>query len=217
MLESTAETKRDSTFVTDRLRAAITSGELAPNQRLVEADLMEAYGASRGAVRLAIVNLTAEGLVERIQNRSARVRAVDLDEALEIVEIRAAVESLCAGRAATQADESGRDRLRRIGDDMRAAVESGDTERYSDGNRRLHHLILELSGMKVAPDIVDRLRAQGIRHHIRLARQHDRPATSLPEHLAIIDAICDGDPEAATEAMRRHLISVKEATRKYSG
>ncbi|MCH1883910.1 GntR family transcriptional regulator [Agrococcus sp. ARC_14] len=214
---STVESGRDTAQVTDALRRAITAGELAPNQRLVEADLMEMYAASRGAVRLALVNLASEGLVERIQHRGARVRAVDLEEALEIVELRAALESICAARAAERADEAGVARLVAVGERMRAAVAEGDAEAYSQGNQALHETVFELSQMRVAPRIIGQLRAQNVRYRIRLAMHHDRPTVSLPEHLAIIDAIAAHDADAAADAMRRHLTSVLAATREYFG
>ncbi|RWR25191.1 GntR family transcriptional regulator [Agrococcus lahaulensis] len=209
--------QRDAVAVTDALRRAITAGDLAPNQRLVESDLIEMYGASRGAVRIALVNLASEGLVERIQHRGARVRAVDLEEALEIVELRAALESICAARAAERASEDGVARLVAIGERMRAAVEEGDAEAYSRGNQELHETVLALSGMRVAPEIVSRLRAQNVRYRIRLATHHNRPSVSLPEHLAIIEAIRAHDPEAAAAAMRAHLTSVRSATSDYFG
>ncbi|PFG30033.1 GntR family transcriptional regulator [Paramicrobacterium agarici] len=207
--------RHDGTYVTDELRRAITAGELAPNQRLIEADLTEQYEASRGAVRLALANLAAEGLIERIQNRGSRVRAIDLDEALEIVELRAALESICAAKAAERADDAGIARLKAIGERMRNAVEEGDTETYSAGNKELHELILRLSAMKVAPGVVSRLRAQNVRYRIRLARHHNRPTVSLPEHLEIIEAISNHDAPRAAAAMETHLKSVLEATRTY--
>jgi DNA-binding GntR family transcriptional regulator len=215
MQKTEAAHRHDGTYVTNELRRAITAGELAPNQRLIEVDLTEQYDASRGAVRLALANLAAEGLVERIQNRGSRVRAIDLDEALEIVELRAALESICAGKAADHADDAGIAQLRAIGERMRKAVKQGDTETYSAANRELHELILRLSAMKVAPGVVSRLRAQNVRYQIRLARHHNRPTVSLPEHLEIIEAISNHDAPRAASAMKTHLTSVLEATRAY--
>src|SRR5699024_9021130 len=80
--------------LTDRLRHDIVAGNLVPHQRLVEADVAEEHQASRGDVRLALNELITEGLVERIPNRGARVRKVSLQEAIEITEVRGAVESL---------------------------------------------------------------------------------------------------------------------------
>src|SRR6478609_971246 len=93
----------------DVLRSAIVGGDLVPNQRLVEADLAAEYGASRGNIRAALAELTVEGLVERVQNRGARVRAVSVAEAVEITEVRAALEGLCAAKAAARLTDEDRD------------------------------------------------------------------------------------------------------------
>src|SRR5690625_2012826 len=107
---SAAATRSDS--LTDRLRRDIVSGRLVPHQRLVEADVAEEHDASRGDVRLALNELVTEGLVERIPNRGARVRKVSVQEAIEITEVRAAVESLCARKAAAKITEAQANGLR---------------------------------------------------------------------------------------------------------
>jgi DNA-binding GntR family transcriptional regulator len=197
--------------VVDAVRAAIVEGDFAPRQRLVEADLSEQFGASRAAVRTALVQLAGEGLVERVQNRGARVRAVSLAEAIEITEVRMAVEGLCAAKAAERLTDADRDRLRGIGTAMREAVAAGDLLGYSDLNKQLHALVRTLSGQDTATAVLERLRGQNVRHQFRLAMQPGRPAVSLPQHLEIIDALCAGDPDAAEAAVRRHLRSVIEA------
>ena len=194
--------------VVDAIRAAIADGEFVPNQRLVEADLSERFGASRTNVRTALVQLASEGLVERVQNRGARVRAVSLDEAVEITEVRMALEGLCAAKAAERLTDADRDRLRDIGDAMRAAVASGDLLGYSELNRRLHDLVLELAGQTTATAILERLRGQSVRHQFQLAMHPGRPSVSLPQHLEIIEALCAGDADGAEAAMRRHIRSV---------
>jgi DNA-binding GntR family transcriptional regulator len=194
--------------VVDAIRAAIADGEFVPNQRLVEADLSERFGASRTNVRTALVQLASEGLVERVQNRGARVRAVSLAEAIEITEVRMALEGLCAAKAAERLTDADRERLREIGDAMRAAVASGDLLGYSELNRRLHGLVLSLAGQTTAAAILERLRGQSVRHQFQLAMHPGRPAISLPQHLEIIEALCAGDAAGAEAAMRRHIRSV---------
>lgn len=198
------------TTVADALRDAIVDGEFAPNQRLVEADLSERFGASRGSIRTALLELGAEGLVERVQNRGARVRAISLAEAIEITEVRMVLEGLCAAKAATRLTEDDRDRLRGIGTAMQEAVRSGDLLGYSELNRQLHALIRRLGGQSTAQTILERLRGQNVRHQFRLALHPGRAAVSLPQHLEIIEAMCAGEAEAAEAAVRRHLHSVIE-------
>ncbi|WP_413542792.1 GntR family transcriptional regulator [Citricoccus nitrophenolicus] len=201
----------NATAVADQIRAAVFAGELVPNQRLVEADLAEMYGASRGHVRAALAELTVEGVVERIQNRGARVRSVPLAEALEIVEVRAALEALCAARAANRLTDEEALVLRRIGADMESAVEAGDQAAYAQGNTELHSTLIRLSGQQTAAATIDRLRAQAVRFQYRLFAKPGRSQQSLPEHLAIIEAVCAREPQAAARAMREHLMSVGQA------
>lgn len=196
--------------VVNGIREAILSGRFVPNQRLIEADLSEEFAASRAGVRAALAELAGEGLIERVQNRGARVRAVSLAEAVEISEVRMVVEGLCAAKAAARATAADTAELRKIGEEMRAAVASGDVLGYSRLNELLHRRIREISGQRTAAGVLERLRAQNVRHQFRLAVHPGRPQTSLPQHLDIIEAIAAGDPDAAERAARAHLRSVIE-------
>src|SRR3954453_12239577 len=113
------------------LRTAISRGDMPPGYRLVEAELVDLTGVSRGAVRLAIDALDAEGLVERIPNRGARVRVVSTDEAVAITEARMALEALIARKAAERVVDADADRLRGSLASLRGALEAGDLLKYS--------------------------------------------------------------------------------------
>ncbi|WP_018762738.1 GntR family transcriptional regulator [Arthrobacter sp. 135MFCol5.1] len=197
----------------DVLRSAIVGGDLVPNQRLVEADLASEYGASRGNIRAALAELTVEGLVERVQNRGARVRAVSVEEAVEITEVRAALEALCARKAAERITEGEAAELQELAGRMKDAVERGDRDSYSECNQILHARVIDISAQQTAAATIHRLRGQAVRFQFRLARQPGRPAVSLPQHLAIIDAVCAHNPDAAADAMRVHLESVADVIR----
>jgi DNA-binding GntR family transcriptional regulator len=197
--------------VTTGIRQAILSGDFVAGQRLVEIDLSEQFSASRGAVRSALVELATEGLVERTANRGARVRVVQLEEAIEIYEIRMVVEALCARKAAERIDAAGIKELRKIGKDMKAAVNAGDIGRYRDLNQTLHGRVREMSGQQTAVLVLERLRAQSVRQQFKVASLPGRPRVSLPEHLAIIAAICAGDADESERAVREHLRSVMDA------
>ncbi|WP_254611567.1 GntR family transcriptional regulator [Paenibacillus sp. JMULE4] len=88
-----------------RLKEDICRGILMPNQHLVELDLAKSYGAGRAAIRTALARLEQEGLVERERYRGARVRLVTEEEAIEILEVRTALEGLAARRAAENATD----------------------------------------------------------------------------------------------------------------
>lgn len=122
-----------------------------------------------------------------------------------------ALEGLCAAKAAERATDDDRRELSEIGVRMRAAVAGGDMFGYSELNKRLHDLVLTISGQATARAVLARLRGQNVRRQFRLAMHPGRPNTSLPQHLEIIEAVGAGGPEAAEAAMRKHLRSVVEA------
>ncbi|MEU4670227.1 GntR family transcriptional regulator [Amycolatopsis sp. NPDC023774] len=197
----------------DALRAALLAGDVVPGQRLVEAELAETFGVTRASMRAALIDLTAEGLVERIPHRGARVRVVSVEEAVAITECRMVLEGLCAAKAAEKATDDEIDSLRELAVRLRSAVDEGESMKYSELNRELHRTVREIAGQTVAAELLERLHGQIVRHQFRLAMRAGRPHVSLPEHLAIIDAIARRDPDAAEQAARAHLRSVITALR----
>ncbi|GGL33631.1 GntR family transcriptional regulator [Phycicoccus endophyticus] len=202
----------DSTVV-EGLREAILRGELAPNQRLVEAELCERFGASRFTVRSALRTLEAQGLVELQRNRGARIREITLEEAVEITQVRMVIEGLVAARAAELATTEDVAELEAIGQEMREAVAAGEPLRYSDLNARLHGKIRDIAGHGLAQRIIEELRGQMVRHQFQLALRPGRSAVSLAQHERVIEAVASRDPAAAEAAMRAHIASVIEALR----
>jgi DNA-binding GntR family transcriptional regulator len=199
---------RDGGTTVGRIRAAILAGTFAPGQRLVEAELSDLFQSSRGVVRSALVDLSHEGLVERIANRGARVRSISLDEAVAITEVRMVVEGLCAAKAAEKITDVQVAELRDIGRRMQEAVRDGAVMTYSALNTSLHDRIRDISQQPVAANVLANLLARNVKYQFQLALRPGRPNTSLPEHLAIIDEVCVKSPEGAERAARRHVASV---------
>ncbi|MFF7546544.1 GntR family transcriptional regulator [Streptomyces canus] len=196
-----------------QLRQAILHGEMAPAQRLVENELAEQFGVTRASIRAALIDLEAQGLVERIRNRGSRVRVVSVEEAVAITECRMVLEGLCAAKAATLASDEQLAELTELGMAMTKAVADGEPMTYSELNQELHARVREFSGQRTAMDLLERLNAQLVRHRFQLALRPGRPQHSLNEHLAMIEAIRARDPQAAEKAVRAHLTSVIEALR----
>jgi DNA-binding GntR family transcriptional regulator len=184
---------------------------MAPGQRLVEEELAGLFGVTRASLRAALIDLTAEGLVERIPNRGARVRVITLDEAVAITECRMALEGLCAAKAAERITDAQAARLRELGGELEHAVADAEPLKYSELNRELHRLVIDISGQTVAADLLARLNGQLVRHRFLLSLRPGRPQESLPQHLAIITAITSRQPAVAEAATRRHLRSVLQA------
>jgi DNA-binding GntR family transcriptional regulator len=200
-----------------QLREAIVRGELAPNQRLIEAEMSTAFKLPRAAVRTALVRLEHEGLVERERHRGARVRLVSEEEAVEILQCRAALEGVAARQAAQKITPAGADELRSVLERQHTALEAQDLLNASDVNALLHAKIVELSGHATAQRLIRSLNSQMVRFQFRTILIPGRPNQSHAEHTAIVDAVIAGDADKAERAMRKHLDNVAHALERSQG
>lgn len=200
-----------TTSDSDALRDAIVRGDIAPNTRLVESDLSSTFEMSRGAVRNALIRLEQEGLVIRERHRGARVRQVSDAEAVEILQARAVLEGLAVRQTAERIDADGVARVKACLARHRELLEQGDLLGASDANAELHATLLELSGNGTARRLIRTLNAQTVRYQYRTILIPGRPARSLAEHTAIVEAVVEGRPDDAESAMRHHLLSVAQA------
>lgn len=189
----------------DRFRQDIVNGVYMPRERLVEAELAVRYGVNRSAMRAALIELSAEGLVEREPQRGARVRALTLKEGIEIGQVRRELECLCARLAAERASPAEREQLRELVEDLREAYDQRDMPRYMAANSRFHTTILEIARHEIAQDIVTRLGNLNFQRHFPMAFTSPVPAASDEEHGRIAQAIIDGDGDAAAAVMYEHL------------
>ena len=194
--------------VYESLHRGIVESALSPGERLVEEEIAERLGSSRGAVRAALVRLSHDGLVIRERHRGAQVRRVTIDEAIEIVEARGALESLAAGYAARRRSEPEADELEALVGEMQRLQSEGELLAASARNGELHRRILEISRHQAAIEICSRLRSQIVRFQFRTVLAPGRAPKSTSEHLAIVAAIRAQDRRRAEQAMRVHLSRV---------
>jgi DNA-binding GntR family transcriptional regulator len=197
----------------DALRAAIVSGDIAPDARLVESDISAAFSMSRGAVRTALIRLEQDGLVVREPHRGARVRKVSDEEAVEILQARAVLEGLAVRQTAERIDDDGIARVHACLERHGTLLEAGDLLGASDANADLHATLLEISGHGTALRLIRALSSQTVRYQYRTILIPGRPAASVAEHRAIVDAVVAGQPDEAEAAMRSHLFNVAESVR----
>jgi DNA-binding GntR family transcriptional regulator len=197
----------------ERLRSELARGDVAPGQRLVESELAERYGVTRNSTRLALDALAAEGLVERIPNRGARVRTVSTEEAVAVMECRMVLDGLLAGKAAQAATDDDAERLTANCRLMEQALQAQELLRYSALIQEHHALVRQAARQPIASALVERLQAQIVRHQFQLSLRPGRPQQSLAELRRVVDAIIARDPKTAEEAARAHMRAVVTALR----
>ena len=188
------------------LRAAITTGRYRPGDYLGEGELATHLGVSRGTVRQALWHLQHEGLVTAGHRAMLRVKTLTPGEVRELFRVQASLEGLAArqivssgeGHAATS---SLRRALTRLTDP------EADFAGLVDADLAFHLLLCQLSGNRVLVDTWRYLEGR-VRVVIMAAGAiRAQPLMSPDRHEPIIDAIADGDPEAAVDAINGYMAS----------
>jgi DNA-binding GntR family transcriptional regulator len=130
----------------DALKEAILIGALKPGERLTEADLSEQFGVSRGTVRIALHQLSGDGLVVLTPYTGWSVVSLEPHDIWEIYTLRGSLEAMAARLASEQLDAGGADRLRKVSEDLFSAVrQDDDVAEIMRKDFALHRCVIELS------------------------------------------------------------------------
>lgn len=199
------ETPRVIDEVASRLRVAILSGAIAPGQRLIETEVAETLGISRGALREAIHILRNEGLVVSTPRKGTYVISMGPHDVDEIYDIRTALEIVAMQRALRWIVPADFGTLAKIIDDLAEAARKRDLTGVTEANMTFHRTICQISRyerlLKIWTSIELQVRMLG-----NLASQfNERLDTLVASHQALIDALKTGDPARCESAVREHI------------
>lgn len=187
------------------IEAMILNGELGVGERVPEMELAERFGVSRSPIREAVRALDAVGLVEVVPNRGAYIRRIELAEAIEVYEVRAALFGQAGRLMVQRGSEEDRRQLRKLHGEMAVAAEAHRFEDYAPLNFAFHELIVDAAGNRTLAAqyrmLVKRLRL----FRARNLMFGDTLAHSHREHEAIVGAIDVRDEEAAAAACFAHV------------
>ena len=206
------QTSSLTSVVQGELERMILSGELAPGAKLTEVALAASLGVSRGPLREAFRMLEEAGLVRTEKNRGVFVRNIPIDEAVEIFDLRAAMDELVGRRLAERITTAQLKEIRGLVDQMEHAVRAKDARHYHLLNLRFHDRLVELAGNSKLTAIYRKLiKELSLFRRLNLADGGPMPI-SVGEHRQIVKAIASGDPDTAGRAMFDHVIESKERT-----
>ena len=191
--------------VYERIRLAIVSGDIRPNEPLIENDLAEALGVSRTPIRESLQRLAADDLIVT-RKRGWAVKEYTTNEIRENFEIRSGLEGMAARMAAERGEA---ELIRKISaiHRHRLAVDVNKFGERVSSNRAFHDAIILAAGNGRLRDTI--FKAGNFYFNKRIARltSHQRFDTSQAEHGLIAQAIESHDGLAAETAMRRHIMS----------
>jgi phosphonate utilization transcriptional regulator len=206
------QTSSLSSVVQSELERMILSGELPPGEKLTEVALAARLGVSRGPLREAFRMLEEAGLVRTEKNRGVFVRDLPVEEAIEIFDLRAAMDELVGRRLAAGIAAAALKEIRSLVDQMEQAVKVKDTDAYHLLNLRFHDRLVELAGNRKLTDVYRKLIKELSLFRRRNLSDAGLMPVSVGQHRQIVKAIAAGDAEAAGRAMYEHVMESKERT-----
>lgn len=191
--------------VVEKLRDLILSGEIQPRSRVNEVNLCERFNISRTPLREAIKLLAAEGLLDLLPNRGARVSALSRLEVEEIFQVVGALEALACELACQLIGEEELTALETANGDMVEAWKAKDYPRYFERNRQIHEAII-VAARNGALDAVYRS-LSGRVHRARYSahKTDEQWAHAIDDHNLMIILLRRRDGVALANLMREHI------------
>ena len=185
--------------------AGITSGQLAPGDRLVQAPLAQSLGVSRQPVQQALTVLLKQGVLRDAPGRRLIVAPLDPDHVRHMYDLRAVIEGLACRRAAERNAKRAAALAPALIEAGRKAVASGSVPKMIAADMRFHEVINALSGNPLvapalAPYLTGTQRVMG-----EVLTRDETPRDIWIQHAEILDAIVAGAGERAEALVRAHL------------
>lgn len=179
-----------------------------PGDKLTEDVIGDRFGVSRTIVRTVLARLNAEGLVDMQPNKGATIAQPSLSEAQDVFETRMCLERQVLARLAEKANQDDIESLQRhVELETKANIHDGSAAIRLAGE--FHILLASLSGNKVLARYVDEVVSRSSLILALYSRPHSSDC-SINEHQQIIDALRQGDSQAAIDAMDHHLKAVAD-------
>lgn len=194
------------TLVYDILKDRIVRNALPPQQYLNETEICAELVVSKTPVREALQHLERDKLVVIIPNKGCFVAGIGLDLIREVFEVREVFECAAARFAAGLPSRERFAGLLSSHESFRASDDAGVRDSLISGYQ-IHQVIVEASGNSFISGFYQAVLAHILRIRVHfLARfESKRLHETVDEHRALLEAIIDGDADAAERSMREHL------------
>ncbi|MBN9409434.1 MAG: GntR family transcriptional regulator [Burkholderiales bacterium] len=201
----------------DELREVFVQGEIAPGSKVPEAMLCERFAVSRTPLREALKVLAAEGHVELLPNRGARVRQLSLDEVEGLFSVAGALEALAGEQAAERISREELAEIRALHERMYDAFQRRDRSTYYEDNRAIHEAIVRATRNPVllSQYAVVNARIRRIRFNSPMTEEIWERA--MAEHDGMLNALSRRDAASLAGILKTHLKNKCEAIVKELG
>lgn len=198
-----------SELVYTEIHRMILSGDVLPGDHLNENKLAADLDVSRATIREACRKLEQDGLIQIAKNKGPFVRELSPDEALELYEIRAALEALAAGLSAKNRGSKDLRLIEQCLNSLRDAVAAGDQSEEFEVAKRFHELIWHSCGNANLADTLSSIAGRITLFRLKFIK-NDYCGSDVKDEEEIFAAIAAQDEKLAGDLMRAHVLSGRE-------
>jgi len=197
--------------VTAAIRELIMTGAVAPGDRLVETELSERFGTSRGPPRDAFKELEQSGLVVSVPRRGTFVATLTAADIHEIYTLRLALEKLAIVTTATIATDHDIAAMRAAVERLTEAQRTSDRRAGAEADIAIHRLVVRTAGHERLTEAWERLADQTLLLMAELMDLLLDVQHAAGDHDALVNAIADHDVAGAEAALTDHLLAASQA------
>ena len=201
--------------VTESLRQRILFGEFADGQQLRQEALSNEYGVSRVPVREALRQLEAEGLIQIIDHKGALVSKLSLDDVLELLDIRATLESELLRAAIPCQDAADHAAAESTLKEFELALVGNDIRHWGELNSRFHLALYRAARRPNTLALIEQLHNKTDRYtrmQILFTRTMEQ---AHQEHSKLLQLCREGKADEAADFIRVHILSAGHALETY--
>jgi len=189
------------------LRTYIVEGNIADGARISERQLCEMLKISRTPLREALKVLAAEGLVDLLPGRGARVRPLNAHDISELFDLMGGLEGLAGRLACDNITAEAVAKIEQLHHDMYGFYMRQDMQGYFRMNQLIHRAIVEASGNATLVATYESFagRIRRVRYSANFARKRERWSEAMREHEAILDALRRRAGSELSDILFQHL------------
>ncbi|WP_156909378.1 GntR family transcriptional regulator [Ottowia thiooxydans] len=196
------------------LKSMILRGEVMPNERLVEADYALRLGTNRANIRKALARLEQDGLVVSEPFKGTHVRRITEAEAIEIFQVRGALEAMMVPFTVEKMTAAHRVTLKALAQHMRVALSHDDALAVGRASRAVREQMWQISEHSTGTRVLSMLNSQLVRVWFQAIMMPGRASSIVSELEAVVDAVVAGSTDAAVSAIRKYHESSITALKK---
>lgn len=198
-------------YAYQKIRDAITYGELNPGERLVEKRLCETFNVGRTPLREALSQLQIEGYLEFTPNKGTTITRMSVQSVKEIYDTIALMEGYATEEATKNLSKMEIEKLGEIQNSLRKICKSNDHKQWMEENAKFHEYLVKASMNSFIHALVVSLRNRIYRYRVISLTIPVSLISKYNAHEAILAAISKKDGKRAGKAMQRHVLDIADS------